>query len=557
MKYTIALILLILSTTQSNAATYYVCGSASSCNSGNGSPSGWSTGASGNSGLSKAAPKATIAQGIALLTTGAGDTLIIGNGNYVNQQILTAPSGTSGAYTKIHAENTGGAVIDMSSATAWDSCGLRTGGDDHHIEFDGLKIRGNPALGDTNGVVEIYGSYIKLFRIAAYGQGEVGTNYVFATMSGSHHILIEECWVWGGGRYKFLAYESSYVVMRRCVSRHDWNDDGGGDGRSQQACFTNYDSSNTLFQNCIAIDSGAVGTPQTMYGAWWDENNAAVLKTGKITSSIILNIRTNFAGMHDKPSGNRTIENSIIWDSNGGWGTADYYGYSAPTISINKMTIGQIIGNYDSGWPIAQGTGVKYGVSGGSTTVTDSIITGAADYGLAEWVTNDYISFYNNGANYGGLEHTPTAGAHNITNINPLTNCLKYLPRIESANCSLYTAGSSGGRIGAEILYKHGTSGTLYGETGYDTLTSEPLWPFPNEDLIKADYATYSAHSISGARGFAATGNQLDGATPITLTSYIWEYLGNEMPAEIYGEEEPVAVAPLTGGSCPGCTITQ
>ena len=48
----------------------------------------------------------------------------------------------------------------------------------------------------------------------------------------------------------------------------------------------------------------------------------------------------------------------------------------------------------------------------------------------------------------------------------------------------------------------------------------------------------YSGGGVSGNRGFAADGNGLYGG-PITLTSYIWEYLGNPCPADIcnYGTQ--------------------
>src|SRR4029077_12131339 len=109
---------------------------------------------------------------------------------------------------------------------------------------------------------------------------------------------------------------------------------------------------------------------------------------------------------------------------------------------------------------------------------------------------------------------------------------LKYLPRIE-AGSSLQTAGSGGGPIGANVIYRWGATGTLWGESGYDSITGELLWPFPNEDVIKADMASYVGSGGVGARGFA-TGNSLDG-TPQTLTKYIWEYLGNQIPADVYG----------------------
>jgi hypothetical protein len=55
-------------------------------------------------------------------------------------------------------------------------------------------------------------------------------------------------------------------------------------------------------------------------------------------------------------------------------------------------------------------------------------------------------------------------------------------------------------------------------------------------DLIKTKMAAYSYSgslgTLSGARGFATSGTGLYGG-PITLTSYIWEYLGNPCPTDI------------------------
>jgi hypothetical protein len=59
--------------------------------------------------------------------------------------------------------------------------------------------------------------------------------------------------------------------------------------------------------------------------------------------------------------------------------------------------------------------------------------------------------------------------------------------------------------------------------------------------------AAYTNHSVDGSRGFAASGKQLNGTDNITLTSYIWEYLGNQMPSDIYGEEPPAVTAPISG----------
>jgi hypothetical protein len=84
----------------------------------------------------------------------------------------------------------------------------------------------------------------------------------------------------------------------------------------------------------------------------------------------------------------------------------------------------------------------------------------------------------------------------------------------------------------------------LWGEPGYDSLLSEPLWPFPNEDVVKNTMGAWT-YMNNGKRGFCADGNGLYGG-PITLTSYIWEYLGNPCPPEIcaYGPARTETAAP-------------
>jgi hypothetical protein len=68
-------------------------------------------------------------------------------------------------------------------------------------------------------------------------------------------------------------------------------------------------------------------------------------------------------------------------------------------------------------------------------------------------------------------------------------------------------------------------------ENGYGR-PEDSLWPWPNENIIKAEFAAYSGGGLPGARGFAAPGNGLYGG-PITLSSYIWEYLGSPYPIDV------------------------
>ena len=91
--------------------------------------------------------------------------------------------------------------------------------------------------------------------------------------------------------------------------------------------------------------------------------------------------------------------------------------------------------------------------------------------------------------------------------------------------------GSEGADYGANVIYRYGMDGTFYGDAGYNTLTSNPLWPWPSEERIKKEICTDSGIT----RGFCGAA---------TLTRYIWEAAGNPIPPEIYGDGSPAPASP-------------
>ena len=101
------------------------------------------------------------------------------------------------------------------------------------------------------------------------------------------------------------------------------------------------------------------------------------------------------------------------------------------------------------------------------------------------------------------------------TVFDPTTHGLEYILRVEPGS-RLSTAGANGGQAGANIVKRIGVSGTLHGEPGYDQVTNDDLWPWPEEARIKADLAE------SNSRGFSASSK--------SLTNYLWEILGNPSP---------------------------
>jgi hypothetical protein len=92
---------------------------------------------------------------------------------------------------------------------------------------------------------------------------------------------------------------------------------------------------------------------------------------------------------------------------------------------------------------------------------------------------------------------------------------------------------------GAILLKRYGASGTRWGQAGYDQITSVDLWPWPFQDVIKSVFREVNNVPPGNSpvfndttRGFAATGTALYGGA-ITISSYIWEYLGAPCPQTV------------------------
>jgi hypothetical protein len=279
--------------------------------------------------------------------------------------------------------------------------------------------------------------------------------------------------------------------------------------------------------------------------------------TGGSTTSISY---TNSTGVAETPPGTAWVEVAPVFKVNylaatpgGPYSTSGSFGWvtgqTPPTVSVSHMTIANIVNttsNYSDGGNGALGIGMLGGnpfTYYASQTVNNNILQGVNSTGaprtfaMSDWLYSNYDYYYQNNTNFGQtfyMGYTPTAGANDAVNVNPQ---IKYITR-EEPGTPVYGTASDGGNIGATILYEIGTTGTLYGDPGYDTTTGTSLWPFPNEGVIKSDMASFSmtnpvyGGTISGARGFAASGTGLYGG-PITLTSYVWEALGNACPSGI------------------------
>ncbi len=466
-------------------------------------------------------PCATIAHGIAAMS--AGDTLIIGDGTYTDS-ITDIPSGSASAYTTIRAANDWGVTIDGS---AWPNTyvhGINITSK-HYVQVRGIHVKMNQSTLNNMPVLVPYSDHVKIQRCSGSHAPTTGNAATFGIGPTSSYVLVEESYAFGGARYQFVAFGSDHVVVRRSVARNDyWN------GVSQCAGFTNYDSVSTAWQNDIVLDSDTAHCAGHLYGGFFNENQPGTVDdtSESFQGDIILNVQAFYAGILDwVAAGTHSLQDVVIWGSSGG-----YYGDQGPGLPANiaatRMTVGGLLGTYNVNGGQAMGTGVSV-VGPVRNAFTSSVFSHCNSYGVADHTVSDHNAFAANGANYGGA-HLAAPGPHDRAD-GTVTSSLRYLPRIEP-DSPLKTAGSGGGQVGAEVMYMIGGSGTLHGDAGWDQLTAQPLWPFPNEDQIRADMASYTGPGAPGARGFA-TGKSLDGS-PQTLTKYVWEYLGHQIPPEVY-----------------------
>lgn len=469
-----------------------------------------------------------------------GDTLIVRDGSYTGKENTIysweyPPNGTSSAYTKIVAEHLGRAIFDGQATRPLieiNGNGMST--KPSYLQFEGLVFRNS--LG--NGVSIASANHIKFVGCGffdAIGANENSASPLFFRYV--DYALIEDSYTFGNGAYKYYILDSNHIILRRCVDRFDRGISSSG----YHSSFRIYSSNYVELQNCISIDAnkdfslvrqndGSV-IASTAHCAIWSGGVNGPNNDVHIRGSMILNnagARAYILQNSYSPQ-NNSIEDSVFWDIKDGlWTRLEV----AEGTTFRHLTIGKSVGGGISG---------EYGYG---AVAKNNIIYNATAYGLS-WVDNpsnssDYNALYLNGDNYGNgaSPKSHDFSSENGNALNPLSHSLKYLTKIEN-NSDLSGKASDGGDIGATILKKIGRSGTLWGDDGYAEVTNDNLWPWPNEDIIKQWMSSYSYQgsdsglpSVSGARGFAASGTGLYGG-PITLTSYIWEYLGQPCPTDI------------------------
>jgi len=506
---------LLLAPSFAFAATYYVA------------PNGSDTAGNGSS----SAPWATIGHGVSRLRS--GDTLIVRAGtyygveNFINTRRSPIASGSPGAYTTIRAEQPYSVRIRNSGGLGyWDGM-IQLGSQDSYIHIDGFIFD----MRDTSYpeyIANIDGNWNKITRSIFRRTGNVNEYGGWVSVIGDFNLL-EDCAGVGAARYGFITggpdATSSNNIFRRCVGRIDYSN--SGQPKATFAVYGNNSGHNVrqhLFQNCIAIDGRrGPSSPEDTYGGFYFPKNAAEVT---IQGSIVLNNEAGHAGYFVKELQGRNIrvEHSIAWDIWGRSGVAGIRANGAGSgyLVFDHLTIGRSASPSMTGYYNQDSAPIRELTN--SLFVNNTSLRSGSSYG---WTTQTHNAFQ---------PASQAEGANRIT-----TNIdLKYLVRAEPGS-ALVGAATDGGDIGATILYRYGAPGTHWGQPGFDQLTTERLWPWPYEAQIKAVFAephnppSGNVPSTNNTtRGFASTAPDPWGQ-PMTLTRYIWQYLGNRIPDSIYG----------------------
>ncbi len=460
-------------------------------------------------------PKKHVQSAIDLMSTTGGDTVIIQPGIYANTNdaIIDPPSGTASSYNIIKAAIDGTVIIsgirDHPINSYYTNNNLYFSSS-AYVQIEGLHFKGKGIKGGD-------GAYIKFFR-TSFDDGPNGNEYVFS--SGGSYILLEDCFFYGpGGRQALAFYEADHIIVRRAVIRHDhgWHSVDGKEEPTGVA--TIYNSNFVEFQNVILLDS--YEDPLSVGSNFWAGGVSFASNGPSNTENTIRGlISINVQGTTHNFGGYGNIGPVSIYDE------AVYADPSLPYSGYALVVMNNGGGNLKTA-TIDKATIVNYNTMvslfGGpnfETTITNSIGQAITQVPFVINDGNNVLGSYNN---CNGCEHTGS------TSYDAAQNGLLYLPRIETGSI-LATAGENGSQMGATIVNRIGVSGTLYGETGYNIETNQPLWPYPYEARIKKEMC----EDMGETRGFCAAGNGLNG-NPITLTSYIWEVLGNPCPSNIYG----------------------
>jgi len=437
--------------------------------------------------------------------------------------------------TRVRSENPGTVTIIGPSGISPLFMGRSTR-KDSFIEVQGITFIGGGDLYNT--------SYVSIKNSGFNGAFQIGTNDHY---QGNDFNLIEDVWIWAKDtRIIAMNYRSHNNVWRRVLVRSEGCDLAGCEDAPKadpSVGITVYDSQNVSMQNIIVIDRLLNNdVPYADFAT--AQHTSASDADGNGTDYFLGNNEWLGALSINSQDASMMFEaDNVMSGSSPIWTIKDFVSVGSNETGVN---IGNTPSNYTSaGSPpsIIENTtviitsanndvsGIRVDPMQSSVLVKNSLAIGATRTGF-----NVISSTVENSLNYsvstteGDFDTSSACTGCQVLVNNPTSDgSILYPIRVETG--STVESAISNINSGANISYRYGVNGSIKGDTDYNTISDEPLWPWPNEDRIKKEMC----NDTGITRGFCSNNLQLDASTPLTLSSYIWEYLGNQIPATIYG----------------------
>jgi hypothetical protein len=485
------------------------------------------TGSDANDGRTAATPWKTFAKAFGPTGIPGGGELILLDGTYSvaagtgyisftgtnSAQPPSGPGRTFAQNTWVHAQTTGKVKVVGPPPAQRIGVGPealflgRSARKDSNITIQGIMFDGGGSLFNTQ--------YVTIkesgFYDAAEGSGAVfgiGTNSTGITNS---YTLVEDSWIWGKSRIIAITYRSDHVVWRRVVIR--------GDGCSTSSCtgsgnpnvgITTYESKDVSLQNVIVLDRILGGG--TPYADFATAMHTSGQPYGNIEWLGTVSLNSADAGYYFEPDmvtaePAHTVKNCVVWNAARFGFNVDRSGNSVVencTIKLNNLN--------------RTGDGFRVGPVVTGSSVRNIVVMGTGRYAMNSKIQPSFVNVFGTWtSNYN--QTTCATGCRTTDPMNDgATPSLKWPLRIEPGS-ALFGTGFGGANYGATVVNRYGTDGARHGDPNFNTLTTTPLWPWPNQATIKTQMCA------GVTRGWCGTSQ--------TLTEYIWGQTGNGLPPGI------------------------
>lgn len=407
-----------------------------------------------------------------------GDTLILLDGTF-RTQLAPTVSGTAGAPITIRAQNDGKAIIDGELARQ--ACRFVK---ISHLEVQGIHCRNHRAAAVNTGLLFVgEASDITVRRVTVQeSNGSCPLVHVYR----STNVLVEDCAAWGASDGVFVSYGSQRVTFRRCWAEMPASSPAGGYGSGVALSR----SSDCLVENCVVVLPGA-GAPSydasafPVHGGGTEPSSNNQL-LGNVTLDFLGRWSFTLASAGVRTEGNRFLNNVSI---NSGYGlfqradadlVVERHTAVGTSHTCHSLRAASLV-TYDSNFAI-------------HGELTDSVFLGgetgfslAEEAGILPTFTHSHNVLSKVTTPYGnGTSASPT---EMVDTIEPTYDTATLGPGAYLvAPSNLESAGSTGGPIGAEVLYHYEGA----------KLTCVPLWPWPMEQRILAEHGVSVTWAVKG-----------------------------------------------------------